>query len=63
MSEPSTKTPWRNGYWFNEKSPASFLFVEGEHVEWKGMIKLDYPDMVSVETNSYFKFGDFGKAR
>ena len=63
MVEPSTNPPWRNGYWFNEKAPASFLFAEGKNVEWKAMIKLDYPDMDSLETNTSFKFGNFGQAR
>ena len=43
--EPKTQTPWRDGYWSSNKMPSLVLIVDGEKVEGKNIIALDYPDL------------------
>ena len=45
MSDLSSKTPWRNGYWASPNMPAWVYVVDGEKMDAKNMIALDYPDI------------------
>ena len=56
------KNPWRNGYWFNKKSKARFIFVTDEKVVVRPTITLDYPEMNSFEEISTWTYGEFGPA-
>ena len=37
--------PWRNGYWSPDKMPSILLTVEGERVEGRNIVALDFPDL------------------
>ena len=43
--ETKTRTPWRDGYWSSNKMPSLVLIVDGEKVEGKNIVALDYPDL------------------
>ena len=55
------KTPWRNGIWYNENHKCFLTYIEGEKMEMKNMICLDYPEFKSALTG-ILTFGDFGPA-
>ena len=45
-SKETTKThPWRNGYWSPDKMPSILLTVDGERVEGRNIVALDFPDL------------------
>ena len=60
MSNLSGKTPWRNGYWASPNMPAYLWVVDGEKVEIKNMIALDYPDIDVGGWACTLKHGNFG---
>ena len=45
MTEKSKKAPWRNGFWLSEKAPSFVNVVDGNNLEMKPVIALDYPDI------------------
>ena len=52
MSENGKKSPaarWRDGYWLSEKAPSFVNIVEGNKMEMKPVIALDYPDIQGRE--------------
>ena len=45
-SKETAKThPWRNGYWSPDKMPSILLTVDGERVEGRNIVALDFPDL------------------
>lgn len=62
MSELSSKTPWRNGYWASPNMPAFVWVVDGEKMDAKNMIALDYPDIEGSMVCT-IEHGDFGPLR
>ena len=62
MSNLSSKTPWRNGYWASPNMPAFIWVVDGEKMDAKNMIALDYPDIEGSMVCT-LKHGDFGPPR
>ena len=61
MSSEEKKTPWRNGYWFNKQHKCFVNLVNGEKVESKNLVCLDYPETKSVFSGTW-TYGDFGPA-
>ena len=62
MTEGSSRTPWRNGFWSNKKMPAMIQVVDGSKMEAKNLIGLDYPDLGGSFPGT-ISHGDFGPAR
>ena len=60
--EPVKKTMWNNGYWYNKNQKYLLYIVDGENVETKPMICVDYPDIIKPFMNGSWIFGDFGPA-
>ena len=58
----SENLPWKNGYWFNKKSPVFITHVENEDSTVKNLIYFDNPEVKDL-AKSKWKSGDFGKAR
>ena len=58
----SKETPWRNGYWFNPDTPSMVCIVDGEKMEVKTLIALDYPDLGGGFESTIIP-GDFGETR
>ena len=56
------KTPWRNGYYASPDMPAFLWVVDGEKLEGKNMIALDYPD-IKGGWPCTLKHGNFGPPR
>ena len=63
MDSPIAKTPCRDGFWFTEKWPSYIIIIEGNKLEKKKWIELDYPDLGGDNKLPDLKFGDFGAAR
>ena len=61
-STSSPKTPWKNGYWANTSMPLFIYIIDGEKMDAKNYVALDYPD-IGGGYASTIKFGDFGPAR
>ena len=57
-----TKTPWKDGYWYNKNTATMYLYVNGEKTELRYMIDFEFPDMIPIFTKSW-KYGDFGIAK
>ena len=55
----TSKTPWRDGFWFIEKWPCYIFEIEGAKLTMKSWISLDYPDLGADNTRE-LRFGDFG---
>ena len=62
MSDLPENYPWQKGNWFSEQLPFLIWIVEGDKMEGKNMISLDYPD-IKGSFPGKLKFGDFGPAR
>ena len=63
MSDSAKGTPCRNGNWFTEQMPSFIWVVNGERMDGKNMISLDYPDIEGGCFPCTLQFGDFGPAR
>ena len=57
----SEKKNCKNGYWYNEKEKCILYFINGEYIELKNLICLDYPDIKPVMVGTCI-YGDFGPA-
>ena len=44
-SPKETKTPWRDGFWSSNKLPSLVLIVDGEKIEGKNIVAMDFPDI------------------
>ena len=62
MSDSTGKTPWKNGYWASADEPGFIYIVDGENMDMKNMIALDYPDVQS-RFSLTLKHGHFGPPR
>ena len=62
MSGSSDKPRWRDGFWYNSKISDTILVVEGDNVEAKNLVALDFPDIDSGNPMT-FKYGNFGPAK
>ena len=51
------KTPWKNGHYCSDQMTPLLLKVDGNNVDFKYLISIDYPNMSS------WTYGDFGPAR
>ena len=45
MTDSVKTAPWRDGFWSSDKMPSLVLIVDGEKVEGKNIVALDYPDL------------------
>ena len=63
MTDPKSKTPWKNGYWINERVNVMIFIVNGEKMDGKQLVALDYPDIEEGGWKCTIKYGDFGPAR
>ena len=43
MTTEEKKTPWKNGYWYNKSQACFLMIIEGEKVELKNLVCLEYP--------------------
>ena len=61
----TNSTPWRNGFWMNMEQQQSVFIVNGDKMEAKQHISLDFPDLDASDTDVtlIMKSGDFGPAR
>ena len=61
----ASTTPWRNGFWMNLKQLQSIFVVNGDKMETRQIISLDYPDLDATESDVtlVMKSGEFGPAR
>ena len=53
---------WNNGNWYNKNQKYFLYIVDGENVETKPMIYVDYPEIIKPFMNGSWIFGDFGPA-
>ena len=63
MADSTTKTSWKNGYWINIKMNVMIFIVNGEKMDGKHLVALDYPDIEGGGWSCTIKSGDFGPAR
>ena len=63
MTDPKNKTPWKNGYWINERVNVMIFIVNGEKMDGKQLVALDYPDIEEGGWKCTIKYGDFGPAK
>ena len=63
MTDPKSKTPWKNGYWINERVNVMIFIVNGEKMDGKQLVALDYPDIEEGGWKCTIKYGDFGPAK
>ena len=61
MALSKKKTSCKNGYWYNEKEKCILYYIDGEYIELKNLICLDYPDIKPVMVGTCI-YGDFGTA-
>ena len=61
MSTELKKTPWHNGFWYNKNQKTFLTCIEGEKLEVKNMVCLDYPDAKPMWAGT-ITYGDFGPA-
>ena len=61
-STSTPKTPWKNGYWANSGMSLMIFIIDGEKMDGKSHVALDYPD-IEGGSSCTIKFGDFGPAR
>ena len=62
-SPAGKKTPWRDGYWVNERMNVMIFVVEGERMAGKHLVALDYPDIEGGGWDCTIRWGDFGPAK
>ena len=62
MADPTKKDAWRNGHWYSEQMPFLIWAVDGDKMEGRNMISLDYPDIEGSYPGT-LESGDFGPAR
>ena len=43
MTTEEKKTPWKNGYWYNKSQACFLMIIDGEKVELKNLVCLEYP--------------------
>ena len=56
------ETPWKNGIWWCKLEPTSLIFVDGENVQEKNAIVLDFPDYpVAWHEKSTWRYGNYGE--
>ena len=63
MTDQKSKTPWKNGYWINERMNVMIFVVNGDKMAGKHLVALDYPDIEGGGWECTVKYGDFGTAR
>ena len=61
MSEKS-KTPWKNGFYYNEQFTAFLQKVDGNKVLQYSHMWLDFPDAEPMGPPTTRTYGDFGPA-
>ena len=54
--------PFRNGFWFNDKVPCTFMIAKGGRMDLKATTCVDYPDLEG-EYPVPITLGEFGPAR
>ena len=60
--ETTSHFPWKSGTWYSPLSRSQLFYVDGEKVEIKNMISLDFSDSKPLFTGIWAQ-GDFGPAR
>ena len=60
--EPTSDVPWKSGTWYSPLEASQLYFVDGEKVEIKNMISLDFPDSKAMFSGVWAQ-GDFGPAK
>ena len=61
----SNSSNWREGFWMNLQQQQSIFILNGDKMETKQHIALDFPDLDASESDvtMTLKHGDFGPAR
>ena len=62
LEEKTSHTPWKSGTWYSLLSRSQLFYVNGEKVEIKNMISLDFSDSKPLFTGTWAQ-GDFGPAK
>ena len=63
MTATERNTPWKNGYWYNKNEKCMLTIINGEKVELRNLIALDFPDSdMEPLSRGTITFGDFGPA-
>ena len=44
MTETEKNSPCKNGYWYNKNEKCMLTIINGENVELRNLIALDFPD-------------------
>ena len=55
MSSEETNCPWKSGVWYNEKNAAQLCVVDGEKMEVRNMMWLDFPESKSMLSGAWTK--------
>ena len=62
MTFMMSETPWKNGFYYNDRETPRLHKVEGEKLLIFPIVYLDYPDLEPICDGSW-TYGDFGPAR
>ena len=55
-TEEKNKTPWLNGYWYSESQTCFMYIVDGEYVDLKNMICIEYPEIKPMMKGTWVQF-------
>ena len=55
MSSEETNCPWKSGVWYNENNAAQLCVVDGEKMEVRNMMWLDFPESKSMLSGAWTK--------
>ena len=56
------ETPWKNGIWWCKLEPKNLIYVDGESVQEKNAIVLDFPDYpIAWHEKSTWRYGNYGE--
>ena len=52
--------PWKSGMWFNKDQRGFLIIINGEKVEYKNLLVLDYPGATALFSGTISYGDDFG---
>merc|ERR1711936_924750 len=62
LEETTSNVPWKSGTWYSPLSISQLFYVDGEKVEIKNVISLDFSDSKPLFSGIWAQ-GDFGPAK
>merc|ERR1711936_801906 len=62
LEETTSNVPWKSGTWYSPLSMSQLFYVDGEKVEIKNMISLDFSESKPLFSGIWAQ-GDFGPAK